>query len=68
VQKRNFRYRAKKDDQETGIVRNKIPVERLQVLAIDPEEQKRITCGIKLILKDKNLENLKAPEIEEAVN
>lgn len=30
VQKRNFRYRAKKEDVDIGIVRNKIPVERLQ--------------------------------------
>lgn len=28
VQKRNFRYRTKKDDEEQGVVRNKIPVEK----------------------------------------
>jgi transposase len=31
VQKRSFRYRTKKDDLEQGVVRNKIPVERLTV-------------------------------------
>ena len=34
VQKRCFRYRTKKEDQESGVVRNKIPIERLEVVAI----------------------------------
>ena len=29
VAKRSFRYRAKKEDKEAGVVRNKIPIEKL---------------------------------------
>lgn len=50
VVKRSFRYRAKKEDKEAGVVRNKIPIEKLlktkEVVIIDI---KRITCGVRLI-------------------
>ena len=59
IQKRNFRYRAKKEDLDIGIVRNKIPVEKLNTLEVDPEKAQRITCGIRLKLKDENLRELK---------
>ncbi|CDW80058.1 UNKNOWN [Stylonychia lemnae] len=59
VQKRNFRYRAKKEDQFIGIIRNKIPVERLQTQNIDSLQVQRITCGISLKLKNENLQTLK---------
>lgn len=36
IQKRNFRYRAKKEDSDIGIIRNKIPVERLIAKEVDP--------------------------------
>jgi transposase len=55
VQKRNFRYRAKKEDDEIGIVRNKIPVERLETRTFTNEDKLRLTCGIKLKSKSKCL-------------
>ncbi len=58
VQKRNFRYRAKKDDHEIGIVRNKIPVEKSAPVVGSPEKLSQITCGIKFILKGSNLSKL----------
>eukprot|EP00347_Sterkiella_histriomuscorum_P002561 403367673 len=59
VQKRNFRYRAKKEDHEIGIIRNKIPVEKLATLDLSPDQQQRVTCGVRLKLKDENLRDLK---------
>lgn len=59
VQKRHFRYRAKKEDQQIGIIRNKIPVEKLASVEMNSAESSRITCGIRLKLKDENLEDLK---------
>ncbi len=32
VQKRAFRYRTKKEDEEAGVVRNKIPIEKLAIV------------------------------------
>lgn len=37
VQKRNFRYRTKKDDQDCGVIRNKIAVEKLQINQLSAE-------------------------------
>ncbi len=34
IQKRSFRYRTKKEDLEAGVVRNKIPIEKLNILEI----------------------------------
>lgn len=47
VQKRDFRYRSKKDDSQNGITRNKIPVERLGERVADPLARARITCGVR---------------------
>jgi hypothetical protein len=38
VQKRNFRYRTKRDDIERGVIRNKIDVEKLSPYDLTPEE------------------------------
>jgi hypothetical protein len=32
VQKRAFRYRTKKEDEAAGVVRNKIPIEKLAIV------------------------------------
>jgi hypothetical protein len=37
VQKRNFRYRTKKEDHERGIIRNKIAVEKLNFNSLTDE-------------------------------
>jgi len=60
VQKRSFRYRTKKEDLVCGVTRNKIAVERLATQQIDEETRSRITCGIRLLLKNENLNGIKA--------
>lgn len=55
VQKRNFRYRTKKEDLEKGVIRNKIAVEKLIHQNLNDTDRDKITCGIKLILKNENL-------------
>ncbi len=39
VQKRQFRYRTKKEDQDSGVVRNKIPIERLEIVSVDLKDR-----------------------------
>jgi hypothetical protein len=52
VQKRSFRYRTKKEDEVTGVVRNKIPIEKLFVKdLLSTDDRKRITCGVRPISK-----------------
>lgn len=51
TQKRTTRYRTKKEDQISGVKRNKIPIERLSKQEINPAEALRITCGVRLIRK-----------------
>jgi hypothetical protein len=68
VQKRHFRYRAKKEDQIDGVVRNKIPIEKVSSTPLDSEKQKRITCGIRFLLKDENLNKLETKKQESECN
>lgn len=51
VQKRCFRYRTKKEDEAAGVVRNKIPIEKLAAREgnLSMEDRLRITCGVKPI-------------------
>ena len=54
VQKRSFRYRTKKEDKEAGVIRNKIPIEKLIAKGLDGIDRSRITCGVRLIIKSRN--------------
>lgn len=51
VQKRSFRYRTKKEDDISGVVRNKIPIEKLPAMEIAEANRARITCGVKLLVR-----------------
>lgn len=51
VQKRSFRYRTKKEDEAAGVIRNKIPIEKLAIKEIEGKDRARITCGVKVITK-----------------
>lgn len=55
VQKRTFRYRTKKEDEELGVVRNKIPIERLAGSELSQDEKVRLTCGVRSIPKKDRL-------------
>lgn len=50
VQKRAFRYRTKKEDEAAGVVRNKIPIEKLALIK-NPKEAARLVCGVRRIGK-----------------
>jgi transposase len=52
VQVRQFRYRSKNNDLLQGVIRNKLPVEKLPP-KMRLEEKKQLTCGIKLIIREK---------------
>jgi hypothetical protein len=60
IQKRDFRYRTKKEDKESGVIRNKIAIEKVSFSRLDENSRKRITCGFKLLLKAQIL-NSKRP-------
>lgn len=49
VQKRSFRYRTKKEDEAAGVIRNKIPIEKLIAREFDGKDRSRITCGVRLL-------------------
>ena len=49
VQKRSFRYRTKKEDEAIGVIRNKIPIEKLDVKKVEEKDRVRITCGVRAI-------------------
>jgi hypothetical protein len=51
VQKRSFRYRTKKEDEACGVVRNKIPIERILFREVEGKDHARITCGIKKVVR-----------------
>jgi hypothetical protein len=51
VQKRSFRYRTKKEDEAAGVVRNKIPIEKLSIIKPEMRDLPRITCGTRKIIK-----------------
>ena len=51
VQKRSFRYRTKKEDEASGVVRNKIPIERIAIREIEGKDHKQITCGVKKVIR-----------------
>ena len=59
IQKRSFRYRVKNDDEELGVIRKVIPIEKIATEPIDLEKTKRLTCGVRLRLKGENMECLK---------
>jgi hypothetical protein len=48
VQKRAFRYRTKKEDEAAGVVRNKIPIEKLAI-AKNSIDSARLICGVRRI-------------------
>jgi hypothetical protein len=50
VQKRAFRYRTKKEDEATGVVRNKIPIEKLSIIK-GKQDISRLVCGVRRIDK-----------------
>jgi hypothetical protein len=50
VQKRAFRYRTKKEDEAAGVVRNKIPIEKLAIIKKN-EDSTRLMCGVMRIRK-----------------
>lgn len=70
VQKRQFRYRTKKEDQDSGVVRNKIPIERLEIVSLDLKDRSRITCGTKIIKNNKfgGPQNLKISSLKSTEN
>lgn len=62
IQKRVCRYRAKKEDKQEGVIRNKIDVERIASTPLTEKARFRITCGVKLLLKKSNLINIKSAD------
>ena len=50
MQKRAFRYRTKKEDEATGVVRNKIPIEKLSIIK-GKQDTSRLVCGVRRIDK-----------------
>ena len=50
VQKRAFRYRTKKEDEAAGVVRNKIPIEKLAINK-NCNDTARLICGVRRIDK-----------------
>ncbi len=50
VQKRAFRYRTKKEDEAAGVVRNKIPIEKLAIVK-STKDASRLQCGVMRIDK-----------------
>ena len=50
MQKRAFRYRTKKEDEAAGVVRNKIPIEKLSI-AKGKTDCSRLICGVRRIDK-----------------
>jgi hypothetical protein len=62
VQKRSFRYRTKKEDEASGVVRNKIPIEKLAI-SKNTNEAAKITCGVRRICKNNSVKkSLEVPK------